>query len=432
MRVGQLLQIGFFLAFLYTGLVLMLLFGGEKTVSETENRTLAALPKWSSSSLWSGDYFRDMENYAADHVAFRDVWVGASKTIDFWQGITGKDDAVIVASGANNGAESQPPSLEMQVQATAPVPMETNKKQETQQESGRVVGKVLVVGNRAMNLYTYVPAAGKAYADMINQFQQEAALRFGSQMRVSVLISPSAVEFVHNPALKKLSPSQKDAINATYRQFNRSVITVDALRILSDHSDEDLYFRTDHHWTATGAYYAYAAFMNARDLVPVPLTNYKTVKVTGFLGSLYSSTLNKKLEMDPDTIVLYKPYIKHEYIVHYEGSLTMNLLDMNHANKKNKYRIFLSGDRPWAEIHTETDNNRRIAVIKDSFGNAFIPFLLPHFKEIIVIDPRQFKQPLLDFLEKRKVNEVLFINNVGVTSDTGFTDLIRKAMNVQK
>ncbi len=104
----------------------------------------------------------------------------------------------------------------------------------------------------------------------------------------------------------------------------------------------------------------------------------------------------------------------------------MKLLDMHHADKKNKYRIFLSGDRPWGEITTETNNDRRLAVIKDSYGNAFVPFLLPHYSEIYIIDPRQFHQSLLDFVQLHNINEVLFLNNAEATSHTGFTTLIRK------
>jgi hypothetical protein len=277
-----------------------------------------------------------------------------------------------------------------------------------------------------MGLYSYSPEAGKAYAETINQFQEGLYRQLGNQMRVFALIAPTAVEFVHSTALQKLSDSQQQAIDTVYRQLDRRVTAVDAVNSLRRHTGEELYFRTDHHWTATGAYYAYEAFMNAQGAAPVPLTRYEQEKVTGFLGSLYSSTLSKKLEANPDTIVIYKPFIKHDYIVHYEGPLRMKLIDMHQADKKNKYRIFMSGDRPWGEIRTGTDNERRLAVIKDSYGNAFVPFLLPHYSEIYIIDPRQFQQSLLDFVQAKKINEVLFLNNAEATSHTGFTTLIRK------
>ena len=116
MRIGQLLQIGFFLVFIFGGMILILAFGGLKTVSETENRALAALPKWSQHAALSGDYFRGFENYVADHVAFRDKLVDASMTVASWRGLAGADETIIVASHANNGADHSSVTPSNQVQ----------------------------------------------------------------------------------------------------------------------------------------------------------------------------------------------------------------------------------------------------------------------------------------------------------------------------
>jgi hypothetical protein len=106
--------------------------------------------------------------------------------------------------------------------------------------------------------------------------------------------------------------------------------------------------------------------------------------------------------------------------------MTMPLIDLSHAKKKNKYRIFLSGDRPWAQITTQIKNNRRLMVIKDSYGNALVPFLLPHYSEIFVVDPRQFDQLLIPFIQKHNIQEILYVNNAGVTMDQGFAEQLRK------
>lgn len=435
-RYGQLLLCGFFLAFLYGGAVFLIVFAQKDTESDTENRTLTAMPSWSGRMLWSGDYTRDLENYVADHVAFRDSLVGASRSISSLEGIAGQDEAVIIASRSNNDAEpdgkpiadssvSRPMVAVSQakpVRQEAALPVKSDK---------YVTGKVLVTGNRAMSLYTYSPDAGRAYADTINQFQQLMDQTNGSRVHLFALIAPTAAAFVESPALRKLSDSQQKAIAAVYSQLNSAVTPVDAAQVLSKHADEELYFRTDHHWTANGAYYAYEAFMQANGITAIPLSRYDREEVHGFLGSLYSSTLSKKLKAAPDTIVVFKPYVKHKYVVHYSGPLRMQLLDMHHASKKNKYRIFLSGDRPWAKITTEMKGGSSIAVIKDSYGNAFVPFLLPHYKEIYVIDPRQFNQSLPAFIAKNGIDEVLFLNNAEITSHTGFTRLIGKLFRDQ-
>ncbi|WP_134684020.1 DHHW family protein [Brevibacillus migulae] len=444
MRIAQIVQIVFFILFLCAGIVMNTVHGDHESISETENRALAALPRWSSEAFWSGAFLRGLENYLADHVAYRDSLVRVSNLLSSWRGLPGRGDAFIVASQADNTADSvgRPAEKQMGPQPTTSLspttspstaaqtavakPVQKQKSGET--EPGRVIGKVLIVGNRAMYLYSYVPAAGMAFADTVNAFRAELTQRYGQQVHLSVLLAPSAVEFVENPQLKSLSSSQEQAIMSVYEQIDEAVTKVNATPYLREHAAEELFFRTDHHWTATGAYYAYQAFMEARGIPPVPLTQYKTQKVNGFLGSLYASTLNKKLEAHPDTILLYQPFIAHQYQVYYSGPLKMKLLDMNHANRKNKYRIFLSGDRPWGKIATQVNNNRRIAVIKDSYGNAFIPFLLPHFQEIYIIDPRQFDKPLYSFIEDHQINEVLILANTTITTYSGFTDLIRKRM----
>lgn len=345
MRLGHFLHIACFVGFLCTGVFLNAAFGDTSTISETENRALAPLPVWSGPALWSGAYLRGVENYMADHIAFRETLVRASKTLASWRGFNGGDDAIIVASKANNDADTvnepaaergrgQKPLVEHEKPAEIPKSAVAQRKLQQQDEAGRVIGKVLIIGNRAMFLYSYAPAAGKAYADMINSFQGELARRLGEQIRVSVLLAPSAVEFVQSDKLRSLSSSQEEAIEAVYGQIDARVTKVNVVPYLRQHDGEYLFFRTDHHWTATGAYYAYQAFANARGMQPFPLSGYNADKVGGFLGSLYASTLNKTLEATPDTIVFYKPFVEHEYVVHYSGPLKMKLLDLYHADKK--------------------------------------------------------------------------------------------------
>ena len=102
MRIGPLVQIIFFLAFLLSGAVLMLAYGGHETVSEAENRRLAPVPEWSLEALQSGDYFRLWENYTADHIAFRDALVAASKRISSWQAYTGREEAELTFRGVTS------------------------------------------------------------------------------------------------------------------------------------------------------------------------------------------------------------------------------------------------------------------------------------------------------------------------------------------
>ncbi|WP_274361689.1 DHHW family protein [Paenibacillus thermotolerans] len=450
MRIGNMLQILFFAGFLVTGTALTLFAHVTSSDSETENRRLASFPVFSVRNVLSGGFFRELENYTADHIAFRDSFIRTSKWIASFQGKSGTESALIVPSAANNSAEAQAaPSAEESAGAGQPgqsagaaaeasaKSAESAPRAKTRQavsplssasaeEEGKRQGRVLIIGDRAMNLYSFDAASGQAYADAVNRIHERLEQAFPNGIRTSVLIAPTAAEFIRSPKLKSLSDSQRKAIDEIYGKLKPEIAKVDALSPMLLHAGEPLFFRTDHHWTAVGAYYAYSAFIEANGMNPVPVTAYEKGEVPQFLGSLYASTMNRRLAARPDTIVYFKPYVKHRYTVHYTGSLDMPLIDMRHAKKKNKYRIFLSGDRPWGHIAAEADSKRRLLVIKDSYGNALVPFLLPHYSDIFVVDPRQFDQPLIPFIREHRIEEIVYVNNIGVTSGPGFAGLLRK------
>lgn len=226
-----------------------------------------------------------------------------------------------------------------------------------------------------------------------------------------------------------MSASQQRTISTVNTHLNPQIVKIDAYNTLRRHSDEYLFFGSDHHWTALGAYYAYTAFIEARGDKAVELEVYEVDEVTPYLGSLYSSSLHESIKNNPDTIYLYKPFVEHEYRVYYEGSIKMPVLDMNRVQSNNKYNIFMSGDRPWGRIVTEVKNGKKIVVIKDSYGNAFVPFLIPHYEEVYIVDPRQFQLNITTFIEERGIQEVLFLNYAKITEYGGFTDLLHKMVN---
>src|SRR5690606_28256928 len=107
-----------------------------------------------------------------------------------------------------------------------------------------------------------------------------------------------------------------------------------------------------------------------------PLSQYQRVEVNGFLGSLYWLNNSTRLSNTPDTVEVFLPFTPNEYWVSLEsGAVKMPVVDLDYRTNVNKYRVFLTGDRPHAVIRTEARSDRKIMVFKDSYGNAFIPFL---------------------------------------------------------
>ncbi|MGE5370929.1 MAG: DHHW family protein [Solirubrobacterales bacterium] len=374
-------------------------------VSRVENRILQPKPAFSLEALFSGRYFMDYQNYFADAFIGREQLVRISTAVKQLTG-PGKMNGVTLVSTGGGVVQNQAGEAK------------------NAQTGGRVENNILILGDRALDVHHFSEPAAAAYAANLNDFSQLA----GSGVRVFSLIAPTQIEFHEAGGYQDLSSSQLKTIQFINRKLNPEIIPVDAYSALKAHRNEYVYFRTDHHWTALGAYYAYSAFIEQAGEKPVPLRRYKRGKAEGFLGSLYKQTLNAQLKSHPDTLIYYKPFTKYRFDVYYkEGRVQGRVIHAGFIGTDRKYGIFLGGDQPWARIRTNNPNGRRILVVKDSYANAFIPFLLPHYQEIYMVDSRSFKGKLTDMVKTNRIQDVLFLNYVLVTENPGWINQIRQS-----
>ena len=201
-----------------------------------------------------------------------------------------------------------------------------------------------------------------------------------------------------------------------------SIIKVDAYSSLVDKSKEYIYFRTDHHWTARGAYYAYSAFCDAAGATAPAITDFKTHNIDGFVGSLYRSSQASVLKKDPDYVECFELLVDATNMVYSSQAMTDGTKTYIVANKvsgDNKYLAFISGDQPIEKITTSVKNGKKILVLKESFGNAFVPFLCNNYEEVYVVDPRKIDMNLPEFVKTNGIQEVLAINySFGLSNKT--------------
>lgn len=232
-----------------------------------------------------------------------------------------------------------------------------------------------------------------------------------------------------------MTDSQNEAMIYINSKLHPDIKTVDVFNALSKHKNEYIYFRTDHHWTALGAYYAYEAFMNARGEEAVPLERYETVTVDNFLGSAYTKTLSKDLENNPDTIQIYLPFTKNRF-TRYSGNTPKeaDVIDLSYAEGKDKYLVFISsGGGTWSVIQTDVKNGKKLLIMKDSFGNAIAPFFMPHYEEIYIIDSRFYstahtKMNIPQFIEHHGIQEVAFIHYMEDVNWAEFMQTVRNLL----
>ena len=202
-----------------------------------------------------------------------------------------------------------------------------------------------------------------------------------------------------------------------------SIKTVDTLPQLISHNTEYLYYRTDHHWTARGAYYAYVAFCETKGITPTPMENYTRLQFDGFLGTLYSEAKQPPaMKNDPDYVEAFVPIgINEEKVYDSDGKLIAEYAVVYTKADKytagNKYLAFIGGDHPLIEIHNpEKSDGSSIVVVKESYGNAFVPFLVDSYERVYVIDYRHWDGDLAGFIIDKDIEDVLFLNVVNVTS----------------
>ncbi|MBS6396776.1 MAG: hypothetical protein KH452_06450 [Clostridiales bacterium] len=175
---------------------------------------------------------------------------------------------------------------------------------------------------------------------------------------------------------------------------------------LSDHRDEYIYFRTDHHWTMLGAYYAYEAWAKEQGLAPLPLVHMeKRILRKDFYGTHYGKIHYAK---EPDQMEFYDPGTECEAVYDLGESDVTGLYQEQHLKGEDAYRFFLDGNHPVVQIKTEQQGGH-LAVLKDSFANNLIPFLTAHYERITVIDPRYFRVDMGQWLQEQDVTEVLIL-----------------------
>lgn len=289
------------------------------------------------------------------------------------------------------------------------------------------------VGDTGYEMYSYVDSTAKKYADNVNAVADALA----GKANVYMLPIPlsSGISLPDELYGKDVFGDQKEAEQKIIGYMNGNVKSVALYDALLAHRTEYVYFRTDHHWTATGAYYAYEQFCKAKGITPTPIASYKADEYDGFLGTFYrDSNQNATMGENPDRVVAYHP-LSTEATLDYGDSENANLTrgkiiyDESDAPASLKYGAFITGDNAYSVINNPdvTDSSSCI-VVKESFGNAFVPFLTDHYQTIYVLDYRYWKGSISQFAQDKGVQDVLFVNNLSAIRSTALVGYLHNVV----
>ncbi|HQZ49691.1 MAG: hypothetical protein IPH34_07840 [Chitinophagaceae bacterium] len=371
----------------------------KNDVSEMENRKLASFPPYSDSALWSGKYFKNIENYYADNFPLRDKWIAFSSQFKNKLGFRSSDIQIYDPVNETDIGEKEDTTKEKI--ADGPLPDDG--------AVGEVKKRVFVFKNRAFEMFGGGPAMGASYANVINSYSRSLP-----GVQVYNLIIPVALEFEITEKYAKLQKPNRPAIENIYNTLDSNIKKVWAIDELRKHRSEYIYFNTDHHWTSLGAYYAYRAFCQTAGLTPVSLDTIAYKTKASFLGSLYRLTRDKGLQSNPDSV---RYYLFKDSVNFYVGNNKIGYWNKSKmygegASGPNSYSVFLQGDLPTVKMETQHKNGRKIAIVKESYGNAFAPFLINNYEKVIVVDQRYYTGDFMAMLKAEGINELLFINNI--------------------
>ncbi|MDR0974450.1 MAG: hypothetical protein LBL80_02025 [Ruminococcus sp.] len=403
--------------------------------SELENRELAAFPKFTVESYLDGSFTRDLTKWFADTVPLRDNLVELSGQIKELEGIR-QDNVkfhgnveIVKADDSDEIPEvivtTAPPKAEIAEADTAvtevlvteapavtiPGLSETVTAPPAEDQTMEFDNNgIVTVGDRSFMLFGGSKSQGKYYADVLNAYK----ISLGENVNVYNMVVPTAVEFYLPAQYSDYSNSELTQIKNIYENLV-GVTPIDAYSKLASHTGEDIYLKTDHHWSQLGAYYASTAFAEVLGETVQPITDFEAISRDGFVGSLYGYTNDIKIKESPEVFTYYKqplPYTTEFFNYDTLTSRGFGQLIYEAAAVDNSYAMFIGMDAVHTHVVTENKNGKRLTVFKESFGNALIPELIPYFEEIYVIDIRFFGMNAIDYMKQKNITDVLFINNI--------------------
>ncbi len=378
-------------------IVIFIIFGafilmpGDTDSVLSENREPQSFPVLSFENIFSGSFCPDFEAYLSDNIAFRGKLIEISNKFNSLKGFKGYGYISDVNADLGTG--------------------------NTELQKG-----LLVADEKIMEIYKLIPEHRENYISMINHY----ADKLPDNVNLYSMVIPTQIEFAHSK-YSSLADSQKDTINYIYSGVKDKVICIEAYSSLLKHKDEYIYFRTDHHWTTLGAYYAYKAFCLDANVGSADISEFTEYKAENFLGYLYNQAQATELKDKPDTIFYYikdginlpfkaKAWENGE-IVSYNGAV----FNIPGAGAETKYSIFMGGDHSLLDLKTNVNNGRAILVIKDSYANAFMPWLSNSFERVVAVDPRSFGGNIQEIIEEYNITDVLLMN---YTLTTNFNEII--------
>lgn len=278
---------------------------------------------------------------------------------------------------------------------------------------------IATIGDAGYEYYTYVPAKAEIYASLVN----DTAKKLSGTAQVYNMIIPvsSGITLPDNFKDEFPNSDMKESLDSLSGLMSEDVKRVELYDTMMQHRNEYIFYRTDHHWTARGAYCGYAEFCKAKGISAHDLSEYRPREFEGFLGTFYNDS-GKAAELEkPDVVEVFYPVNEENIKLNFTDSKGKSydlpiIGNVTNLPAALKYSTFAAADNPYTVIeNTALTDGSSLVVVKESFGNALIPFLADHYQTIYELDYRYWNGNVVDFVKQNGVQDVLFANNISMT-----------------
>lgn len=332
-----------------------------RNFSELENRYLKQAPKFSLSGLFDGDYMQDFESYVNDQFAGRDTWIT----------IKSRAEEVLLKT-ENNGI---------------------------------VYGK----DGRLFEKYTSYNAG--QLAKNLGFLGEFAA----GQENVTFSVVPSGYMLMEDQLPAGLTMVDQLPVLNGMAAAVPSADWIDTYAVLDESGDGDLFYRTDHHWRAKGAYLFYKAFCESKGLVPVDEASLPVREVEGFYGTYFSKC--KKAGTEPDVLAFYDIPVESVTV---DGEEKDGWYDEAALGTRDKYGALMYGNGGLT-ILKNGDGDRKLLLVKDSYSNALAPLFLENYGQVYMVDLRSFPVGMQELCETENFTDIIVLYSFSnICSDTNF------------
>ena len=425
--------------------VVALIIPLRPTESMREKRRLAEFPQLTVKTLLDGDFFDGVSTWYSDTFPGRETWMDVATALSNMHGITTN---VVSYSQINSepvpdvtlpppaetpapGAETPEPVEPTPVPTPEPTPYyeEIDAPTESLESWGgigdndeKVIhGTALQINGAAFEKFQFAEGLTTLNANMVSRaagIAKEYDVRF-----FDMPIPASVGVLLSSDLLDRLGmDDQGQAIAFKFEKESDDVLKVNVFNTLVRHNSEYIYFRTDHHWTALGAYYAYVAFCRVADFEPVPLSDFTEMDQGRFLGSFYS-TSPQPSKLEEDQLYAYYPPGNIEMQVYNNGYTygAEPIIDRSQSSIFDKYTCFLGGDHTMTVLtNNDLPDGPNCVVYKDSYGNPFVLYLTQHYHRVYALDFRKYDaMGMRSFIQAYHIDDVILAESMSMAMGVG-------------